>query len=217
MAAIRCHEGLRARGVHCRPLHLISFENDLDSLRLALANHQDFPYLWHGAPRALIADGRWQCKTTELVQWSLLEGDFLSSLAKAPAPDLIYFDMFSSKTSADQWTLRAFEIVWRACQERSTQLFTYSRSTQVRACLLAAGFFVASGRSTGAKAETTIAMTALAVEAEGHDHSLLDGEWLARWKRSAAQFPADLEAGTRDDFAAKILGHRQFEANRNIP
>ncbi|MCP4444222.1 MAG: tRNA guanosine(34) transglycosylase Tgt [Myxococcales bacterium] len=210
LAAIRCHEALRADGEQCRPLHLVSFENDLDSLRLALANHQDFPYLWHGGPPALVADGHWRCKSSQQVQWTLLKGEFLECLSDAPSPDLIYFDMFSAKTSGEQWTLPAFETIWQACESSSTQLFTYSRSTRVRACLLAAGFYVASGNPTGAKAETTIAMTARAAAAEGRQHALLGDSWITRWQRSAAQYPGHFTSDEREAFAARVLGHPQF-------
>lgn len=210
MAAVQCHETLQTTGVACRALHIVSFENDLDSLKLALANHQEFPYLWHGGPRALLSQGSWVCKRTEQIRWSLFEGEFLTQLAQADAPDLIYFDMFSSKSSGEEWTLQAFETIWKACASANTQLFTYSRSTAVRACLLAAGFFVASGRSTGAKAETTIAMTPEAAATSGKHHALLDESWLSRWQRSAAQFPEGLSATAREAFAAKVLGHRQF-------
>src|SRR6476469_7364264 len=41
MAAIECYETAKAQ----RPLHVISFENDLDPLRLAAAHLKSFPYL----------------------------------------------------------------------------------------------------------------------------------------------------------------------------
>ncbi len=210
MAAVQCHEAMRAEGATVRPLHLVSFENDLDSLKLALANHKEFPYLWHGGPRALVSDGEWSCRRSQQVRWSLLEGEFLSQLTQADAPDLIYFDMFSAKSSGEQWTLQAFETIWQACATSSTQLFTYSRSTAVRASLLAAGFYVASGRSTGAKAETTIAMTPKAAARSGQRHKLLGQEWLTKWQRSAAQYPEGLDTDEKTAFAAKVLGHPQF-------
>ena len=62
MAAIRCYELRRRQAalfVRCR---LVSFENDLDSLRLAFANSRDFPYLRHGGPAEILKSGRWQSK-----------------------------------------------------------------------------------------------------------------------------------------------------------
>ena len=43
-----------------------------------------------------------------LVSWLLLPGNVLETMSAAPAPpDLIFYDMFSTKTSGDQWTLEA--------------------------------------------------------------------------------------------------------------
>ncbi len=58
MAAIRCYE--EAAALHpVRALEIVSFENDLDSLRLAFAHRHYFPYLRHAAPAALLGSGRW--------------------------------------------------------------------------------------------------------------------------------------------------------------
>ena len=54
MAALRCWEAQAAAGP-VRPLHVVSFENDLDSLRLALRHKSRFPYLRHSAPDAIAA------------------------------------------------------------------------------------------------------------------------------------------------------------------
>ncbi len=214
MAALRCSKELHGTGEARRALQLISFENDLDSLRLALANHQDFPYLWHGAPHALLAKSHWECKDSP-TQWSLITGDFLTTMSQAETPDIIFFDMFSSKTNQDQWTLQAFETLWQACSQHSTQLFTYSASTSVRASLLAAGFIVASGRATGIKSETTIAMTPQAAAGVGKRHRQLDATWLSRWQRSTAKFPASLPIEEQECFAGKITAHPQFQGLPN--
>ena len=39
---------------------------------------------------------------------------------------------------------------------------------------------------------------------------LLGPEWLARWERSAAKFPADVAEEARTAFAERIRGHAQF-------
>ncbi len=209
MAALRCFEELHRAGSARRPLQLISFENDLDSLRLALANHQDFPYLWHGAPHSLLETGQWRSKCGQ-AQWTLVQGAFLTTLSQADTPDIIFFDMFSSKTNQDQWTVQAFKTLWRACVQHSTQLFTYSAGTSVRASLLASGFIVASGCATGSKSETTIAMTPEAAAGAGKHHRQLDASWLSRWRRSTAKFPTSLPADEYECFAAKITSHPQF-------
>ena len=91
---------------------------------------------------------------------------------------------------------------------RSVGLFTYTCSTASRVALLAAGFHVARGRSAGDKAETTIALTREAVR---DDHELLGAEWLAKWNRSTARFPADLPPAEHSAWEEVILRHKQFQ------
>jgi queuine tRNA-ribosyltransferase len=98
---------------------------------------------------------------------------------------------------------------------KAVELFTYSYSTSVRAALLAAGFYVARGRGTGPKAETTIGLTpAAAVDADGHElmhgRELLGQEWLAKWQRSDAQAP--MGAGPGDaSWLEAVAAHPQFQ------
>ena len=54
MAAIHCYEREATAGP-VRPLRIISFENDLDSLKLALLHNDLFPYLRHAGPPAILA------------------------------------------------------------------------------------------------------------------------------------------------------------------
>src|SRR5690606_7571124 len=112
-------------------------------------------------------------------------GDFLKRVSEAPLPDLIFYDPFSYKTDSELWGLRAFQLLYELCRARSTELFTYSGSTAVRATLLAAGFHVAKGAPTGPKAETTIALTGEI----STGRELLGAEWLSRWERSDARLP----------------------------
>lgn len=209
MAAVLCCEARAADGP-VRPMRIVSFENDLDSLRLALSHKKKFPELRHGAPDAIVVRGEWRSRRTPGLSWKLLPGDFAETIAQAPAPDLIFFDMFSSKSAAEQWTAEAFSRIFRACRGRKAELFTYSTSTAVRVALLAAGFFVARGRSIGVKTETTIALTPEAAAEGARRRELLGEEWLARWRRSHARFPAGLPEEEREAFARRIEGHPQF-------
>jgi queuine tRNA-ribosyltransferase len=215
MAAIACYEEQAAAGP-VRPLRIISFENDLDSLRLAFRHNRDFPYLRHSGPAAILTDGQWQSREHSGLSWSLLPGDFLETMRHAPAPpDLIFYDMFSTKTSGDLWTFTAFRRVFEACADRSVEVFTYTCSTANRAALLAAGFYVARGRNAGEKLETTIALTPAALRSTGSKRrDLLGNEWLAKWNRSAAKYPTDVASPDRPAFEKVILGHQQF---RNSP
>jgi queuine tRNA-ribosyltransferase len=207
MAAMECYEKVSA----ARPLRIISFENDLDSLRLALRHQDAFPYLRVNAIEAILADNHWQSEDDPRLSWLLSPGDFLETMNRAPVPDLIFYDMFSMKTSADLWTAVAFRQIFAACAGRAVELFTYTCSTANRTALLAAGFYVARGRNAGEKLETTIALTPAAMkQTSAEPRDLLGADWLAKWNGSAAKFPADIASHERSAFEKIILGHEQF-------
>jgi queuine tRNA-ribosyltransferase len=207
MAAIRCYEEAAAQGA-VRPLQIISFENDLDPLRLALRHHHRFTYLRHSAPGNLVRAGEWQSKQHPGLSWRLVKGDFLETLSGASSPPaVVFYDMFSANSSGACWSVKLFRQLFQLCRGRAVELYTYSSATAIRAALLMAGFHVARGCGTGARVETTIALTAEAVTVL---HPLLDAEWLARWQRSQVQFPPGLGAEERSAFAAAILQHPQF-------
>ena len=209
MAAIRCYEDLAASGP-VRDLRIVSFENDLDSLRLALRHSDKFPYLRHSAPPGILEKGRWQSRQHAGLGWELIPGDFLDTVSAAPTPpDIIFYDMYSAKTCGGHWTIEAFRRLLAACAGRPAELFTYTFSTAARAALLAAGFYVAKGRSTGEVAETTIALTPVACRT-AHGRELLSGEWLGKWSRSGAKFPAGIGAEEHGAFEETIRGHGQF-------
>ena len=211
MAAIDCYEKVSKP----RPLQIISFENDLDSLRLALDRQHDFPYLRVDATTAILADGHWQSPNDAGLSWQLLPGDFLETMKRAAAPDLIFYDMFSTRSSAHLWTLGVFRKLFAACAGRAVELFTYTCSTANRAALLASGFHLARGRNAGEKIETTIALTPAALRRPfARQRELLDSDWLAKWNRSAAKFPTDVAPNEHSGFEKIIRDHEQF---RNSP
>lgn len=212
MAALQCFERCHAgKGEGpLRPLRIVSFECDLDPLRLAAGKPGHFPHVRHGAPKALLANGRWSHPSGAL-EWELKHGDFLALFADAPPPDLIYYDPFSYKTDSALWTSGTFAKVLAACTAKSAELYTYSASTAARVALLSAGFFVGEGVGTGPKAETTIAFTR-ANGAAIHPHAprLLGTDWLARWRRSSSKVPASVAAEARAAFEQQIETHPQF-------
>jgi queuine tRNA-ribosyltransferase len=206
IAALECYEATGGT----RPLQIISFENDLDPLRLALANIESFPYLRAGPVDAILAKSEWRT-ADQSVSWKLCLGDFLATIDHAPAPDVIFYDVFSTKTCAELWTVRIFRRLFDLCRGRDTELFTYTCSTANRAALLAAGFFVARGRNAGEKVETTIAMTPDGLPSVcARKRNLLSREWLAKWERSAAKFPTDIGPNERTAFEKMIRDHEQF-------
>jgi queuine tRNA-ribosyltransferase len=126
MAAIRAIES--AATASSRPVEIISFENDLDSLRLALLHVMTFTHLRHAAPHQLEENREWRAKKIPLY-WRLLLGDFLAQYKEAPAPDLIFYDPFSIKSDGILWSIDCFQQIAAHCVEKATMLFTYSTST----------------------------------------------------------------------------------------
>ena len=59
------------------------------------------------------------------------------------------------------------------------------------------------------KTDTTIALTPAAFRASSlPSHELLATDWLAKWTRSSAKFPADVQADQQPAFEQAILAHR---------
>jgi queuine tRNA-ribosyltransferase len=217
MAAIHAVEGRRPPAPVAgepvrvgRPMTLVSFENDVDSLILALRHPAWFQHLRHAAPRRLLAENRW-VSTAAGIEWVLLRGDFKQTKFAAPLPDIVFFDPFSFKTDSALWTLAAFRELANLFTAKAVELFTYSYSTSARAALLAAGFHVAKGRGTGPKAETTIGLTPSAA-AMAHGRELLGEEWLGKWRRSDAQAPGGTTADD-ESWRDAIARHPQFRTS----
>ncbi len=209
MAAIHCYEAEASQGP-VRPLRVISFESDLDSLRLAMTHKNRFEYLRHSGPDALLARGAWKSRQFAGLEWELHVGDFWAKAAEASArPDLVFFDFFSHKTDVACWKPAAFAELRRLLGDgRAVELFTYSASTAVRVALLNAGFHVAIGAGTGVKKETIVALTPGYATPCRYD--LLGKPWLDRWRRSSAKFPEGMDEAERAALEARIEGHPQF-------
>ena len=209
MTAIKAYEEAAAKGQVKARLNIVSFENDLNSLKLAAMHVDKFPYLKHGAHNAILRQGRWESKKYP-ISWTLLE-DFFEHMEDAPPPSLIFFDPFSSKTNYDFWCLETLQDIKEKAdqQPNGTELLTYSASTAVRSTLLAAGFHVAKGAPTGPKGETTIACTLPALAWRKTD--LLGREWLDRWERSDARWPLMLSETKDDEALEHVRQHPQFE------
>lgn len=218
MAVLRCFERCQAEQSTSglRPLRLVSFECDLDPLRLAAGRAGYFPHVRHAAPQAILNQGHWTHSSGGM-RWELMHGDFLTLFGTVPPPDLIFYDPFSYKTDSALWTADTFARIWQACASKSAELYTYSAATAARVALLSAGFFVGEGIGTGPKAETTIAFTrADGPSVHPRPPRLLGDEWLARWRRSSSKVPVSLPLEARAQFEKRIESHPQFhvEARR---
>ena len=206
MAAIVCHESIP----NPRAMHLISFESDLDPLKLAIKNAGRFPHLYHKAPRKLLERSIWQ-SDSGLIIWNLIFGDFAILFSSQKIPDLIFYDPFSFKTDSLLWKAEFFQKIFNHCNssEKTTTLYTYSASTAVRSALLHAGFWVGKGIGIGPKSDTTIAFSK-APESELEKKTLLSSEWLSRREKSYARYPQELDVNSQASWDEKILSHPQF-------
>ncbi len=172
-----------------RPLKIISFERELELLKFALQNAEQFAHFQghEQALRQILNEGQW---SEGKISWELRQGDFLEKIqTESERPHLVFFDPYSPSVNNDMWTTACFEQVReksRDANQGGTLLYTYSQATRIRAALLKAGFFVGYGASTGLKKETTVASTVLA-----ELRLPLGVEWFERWKRSDVRYPYD--------------------------
>jgi len=191
--AISAWKVSEAQGPAARRLEIVSFERDLDALRLALEpENADSLGLTrsggpdaHAAASALLEHGLHETPRT---RWRLCLGDFRTWLATMPDghADIVYWDMFSPRSAPELWSAAMFKALRRACREGAT-LHTYSASTSTRSALLLGGFAVGVGERTGDRDETTIAATRPEDLARP-----LGAAWLGRLSRSSVPFPRDV-------------------------
>lgn len=186
-------------------LEIISFENDLAALALALENGPAFGLTGEPAQaaRALLAQGN---HDGQRVAWRLQRGDLLATMAALQAgttrADVMFWDPFSPRANPDLWTVHAFTMA-RGLARPGCTLFTYSASTATRVALLLAGWAVGAGDATGSKAETTAAAVNAADLARP-----LQPAWLTRLFRPRGDVP--LPSDAPPNFAAAVAGLPQF-------
>ncbi|MEI8255973.1 MAG: MnmC family methyltransferase [Deltaproteobacteria bacterium] len=210
--AITAWQVSEAQSPPARRLEIVSFEHDLDALRLALRpENADALGLSsdganaHAAASALLATGRHETPRT---LWRLCLGDFRTRLPEVPdaSADIVFWDLFSPRTAPTLWTVSMFGALRRVCREGAT-MHTYSASTSTRSGLLLGGFAVGVGDRTGDRDETTIAATRVEDLARP-----LGASWLERLSRSSAPFPNDVpvDAAAREDAMARVRACSQF-------
>jgi queuine tRNA-ribosyltransferase len=212
IAAWRVSESLSASA---RRLEIVSFENDLSALRLALEPQHAASFDLtsgerdaHAAATALLEHGRHE---TQRTVWRLCLGDFPELLGSEPSAsaDIVFWDFYSARTHPHLWSVATFRALRRVCRDGAT-LHTYSTATSFRAGLLLAGFAVGVGGRTGDREQTTIA----ASNVEDLEQPL-DARWLTRLARSTAAFPTDVpdDAGGRVEALARVRACPQFSAS----
>lgn len=201
MAVIKALENF-APEYSCK-VEMVSFEKDLDSLKLAMRHKPVFPHLWHQAPTSILTGDAWERGN---ISWRLIQGDFTEKLNKAATPDIVLFDPFSPKVDTPLWGYNSFIRLYDRMKDDSV-LVTYSLSTAVRSALLGAGFFVGILPGVPPKEENTIAWkNPLPSRIEDKK---LTARFLDRWHASDKKIPHDVK--DIEEFSAKILSHRQWQ------
>ena len=85
LAAILIYEEEAGLGP-VRPMHIVSFTDDLSPLRLALSQKKHFEYLRHGAADTLVHRGAWTSRYRAGLSWTLFQGPVNEMLKQAPGP-----------------------------------------------------------------------------------------------------------------------------------
>jgi queuine tRNA-ribosyltransferase len=141
-----------------------------------------------------------QSQSGSTIKWELRIGNFLDKLNNEindeinktlPAPELIYFDFYSPKSSPELWNYETFSRLYKATESRrkaklTSTLLTYTSSTPARSAMILAGFKVGYGIQTSKKLETTIACTS-----KNELTVPLGQEWVEHLKRSSKPLPSD--------------------------
>ena len=209
LAALSAFVRAKETGHPCRPLTIVSFENDLSLLAFVIDNAEKIPYM---AGRThilqhLLEHHSWTSPDGAL-NWYLHEGDFLKTAECAQQkPDIVFFDPYSPAVNGDMWSVDAFSKLY-ACTNFGNHpctVYTYSRATPVRTSMLASGFFVGNGPTSGLKNETTQAATHLQLLTDP-----LGYRWFIRWLRSHKRFQEPCDNKTKDLLTSRILNHQQF-------
>jgi len=208
MAAIFECEKIYSETGFKKVVRIISFEKDLDSLKLAAKNPSLFNHVRHPAPSSILKNGSWKSMSPD-IEWILIEGDFLDQIENAPQPHCIFYDPFSLHTDSPLWNYDIFKRIFDHCINRPVKLFTYSGSTMVRGALLAAGFYTGAGAATGPKTETTAAFSS--PEVKNPEIELLGSEWLQKFFRSSSKFSSKNSKEENSFIEQKIINHPQFK------
>lgn len=194
-----------------RKLHLVSFENDLEGLNLALSHCDLFPTQTRHRETLLrlMRDGHWRSACGQ-VFWELKLGNFENTPLDTP-PEVIFYDFYSPKSSPELWTLTQFSRLFQSIS-KSAVLATYSAATSVRSGLLLAGFYVGRGAATELKSETTLASTQIT---ELKDP--LGPDFLVHVDRSSRGFPSDLNLEPQEirKYRTTLERHPQFAKHSN--
>ena len=209
LAALAAFSRAKQSASICRPLTIVSFENDLSLLAFVIEQSDKIPYISGQTHilQHLLKHHTWTSPDGTL-NWHLYEGDFLKTVDHVKQkPDIVFFDPYSPAVNSEMWSVDAFSKLFARTNfgTHPCTVYTYSRATPVRSSMLAAGFFVGNGPASGLKNETTQAATKLNLLADP-----LGFRWFLRWLRSHKRLQEPCDNATKDRLTSRILGHQQF-------
>ena len=101
-AILRCYQKLVAEGrKDLVTERLVSFEKDLDSLRLAYSSAEGFPHLQNEAVASILQKNHWGVEVSPegpRFEWQLHPGDFFEEAegVEIPRPHIVIYDPFSA-------------------------------------------------------------------------------------------------------------------------
>ncbi len=211
-------------------IRLVSFDCTLSALEFARQHKEELAYFqgYEQAVDGLLKDGAVTFEDgARRVHWHAHIQDFPTLVSSwpetgangsqqprggIPSPHAIFWDAYSPAKNPAMWCQPLFaQVRSNLAQKQGCGLATYSRSTQLRASLLLAGFFVGRGVSTGEKEETTIAATTLDLI-----KNPLDERWLERASNSTSAEPLWEPAYSQNPLSPrtweKLNAHAQFAA-----
>ena len=198
-----------------RRLHIVSFENNLELLRFALANAHRFDHMrgFEAAITTLLDTYHWVSACGRVV-WDLRPGDFLELIDREiTRAELVFYDPYSPAVNQEMWTLEAFKKLHSKCCQglQGASLYTYSIATPVRSAMLLAGFFVGHGIPTGLKHETTEFATRVQLLADP-----VGIDWYGRWVRSHTQLPYGTSQEDAGDTRDRLNLHPQIAPYKDL-
>jgi tRNA U34 5-methylaminomethyl-2-thiouridine-forming methyltransferase MnmC len=163
LAAVDAYLNLKKADKPARPLHIVSFENDLSLMKFALENAYHFPHLekYQEYLHELVNKGV-VCDEKNAFTWELQLGDFAELIkTELPLAEVVYYDLYSPLSNTELWTTQVFKELRAKCvgEPRSSILLTYSRSTTIRLNLLNSGFYVGTAIIPSIRMEGTQAST----------------------------------------------------------
>jgi hypothetical protein len=209
--AISAWQVSEAQSASARRLDIVSFEHDLDALKLALhPEHADALGLTkdganaHAAATALLTAGRHETSRT---RWRLCLGDFVAALAAMPAAaDIVFWDLFSPRTAPALWTVAMFAPCG-ACAVRVRRFIPTARRRR-RGPVFTGGVAVVLRERMVDEREEWVEIDAKGVARP------LGESWLCRLERSSMPLPPDVPTDplAQADALARVRASPQFAA-----